>query len=103
METEKQRKTSYNDRFLNVVADDLNKIKASPNVLIVADKTRNIYESSPDNYQKLLSENITKTYKMGSENLTDGINVELKELPDRLSISDRVVTMAKKNAFITQP
>ena len=81
-----------NDSFLNDVA---------PNVLIFADKTRNIYETSPDNYQKLLTENITKTYMMGSENLADDINAELKDLSGRLSIEDRVETMAKKNAFIT--
>ena len=38
---------------------------------------------------------------MGSENLTDDTNAELKDLSGRLLIGDRVETMAKKNAFIT--
>ena len=42
---------------------DSAKLKASPNVYIPADKATNIYELSPTKYQKLLKDNITKTYK----------------------------------------
>ena len=52
-------------------------------------------------HKKLLNENITKTYKLGSDDITDDINSELKQITSNLSIADRVDTMAKKNAFIT--
>jgi hypothetical protein len=45
---------------------------------VYADKSTNVYETSPDNYNKLLMENITKTYKHGNENVTDDINDELR-------------------------
>ena len=84
------------DPFLNSIAKDLEKVSSSKNVLIFADKTRNIYETSPETYNKLLNENITKTYKLGSNDITDDINSELKQITSNLSIADRVDTMAKK-------
>ena len=48
-----------------------------------------------------MTDNITKTYKLGNDNLTEDINSELKNIASNLSIADRVDTMAKRNAFIT--
>ena len=59
------------------MADDLKKVKESPNVFVFADKTRNIYENSLDAY-KHMQENTTKTYKHGSEDNVDLIDKELK-------------------------
>ena len=52
---------NVNDQFINTLERDKQKIKASPNVYIF--KTRNIYETDADTYNKLLTENETKTYK----------------------------------------
>jgi hypothetical protein len=49
------------------LANDLKKINSSPNIFIVAHKTRNIYETSLNTYNELLHDNTTKTYKHGSE------------------------------------
>ena len=92
---------NINDDFLNNIENDMKKVSTSNNVFIFADKTRNIYESSPENYNKLLSENITKSYKIGKEDLAYEINSELKNIADNLSIGDRIDIMAKKPAFIT--
>ena len=48
--------------FLNEMDNDLKKIKSSPNIFVFADKTRNIYETSAENYNKILKENVTKSY-----------------------------------------
>ena len=93
--------TNVVDPFLDNVAEDLEKVNSSENVLIFADKTRNIYEVTPGAYDKLMTDNITKTYKLGNDNLTEDINSELKNIASNLSIADRVDTMAKRNAFIT--
>ena len=50
-----------NDGFLHKIASDMKKVKSSDNILIFADKTRNIYETSSETYNKLMMENITKT------------------------------------------
>ena len=60
MENIKFRKVT--DTFLNNLSKDLKKVKSSPNVFLFADKTRNVYEASPENYNKILKENVTKTY-----------------------------------------
>jgi hypothetical protein len=74
------------DPFLNNIAGDLEKVNSSQNVLIFADK-RNVYEA-PETYNKLLTDNITKTYKLGSDDISDDINFELKNIRSNLSIAD---------------
>ena len=39
------------------------KIKSSPDVFTFADKTNNIYKTSPQEHQKLLFNNVTKSYQ----------------------------------------
>ena len=56
---------------------------------------------SPETYHKLLSENITKSYKTGDEGLASEINSELKNISSNLGIGDRIDIMAEKHAFIT--
>ena len=66
-----------------------------------ADKLRNIYECTPTDYEKILKDNVTKTYKIGSENMINDINSELQTISSDLSISDRIETMTRKEAFVT--
>jgi hypothetical protein len=63
-------------------------------VFVFADKTHNIYEVPPSTYTKLLTENITKTYKTENEDITGKINKELKELTNNLGIGNRIDIMA---------
>ena len=53
--------------FQDTLANDLKKINSSDKMFVFADKTRNIYQTSLDAYNKLLHDNITKTYKRGSK------------------------------------
>ena len=55
-----QENTEESQRKLK---NDNKKIKSSPNIFVLADKTSNIYECKPEEQSKLLKENITKTYK----------------------------------------
>ena len=90
-----------NDPFLNTVTEGIKKINTSKNVFVFADKTQNIYEVPPSTYTKLLTENITKTYKTENEDITEEINKELKELTNNLGIGNRIDIMAKREAFVT--
>ena len=72
--------TERTDSFQNQLKEDISKIKTSTNVFVFADKTRNIYEVTPQKYNKFLKENITKTYKKTSERLEKAINLEAKEI-----------------------
>ena len=49
--------------FQNKLKSDIDEIKKSGKVFVSADKSRNIYKMEKDQHQKLLMENVTKTYK----------------------------------------
>ena len=89
-----------NNEFLTTLKSDMKRINSSPNVFMLAGKSRNIYECTPTDYEKILKENVTKTYKIGSENMIDDVNSELQTISSDLSISDRIETMARKEAFV---
>ena len=99
IENIKFRDTKNN--FQETLASDLKKINTSENMFVFADKTRNIYETSLETYNKLLHDNITKTYKRGSEDNISEINSELKHIADNLSIGNRIECMKKREAFIS--
>lgn len=87
--------------FIQSLENDKRRIKSSSNVFIPADKTRNMYEMNAQTYNKLLNENITKTYKLADPNTTNEINNELKDITDELKISNRIEPMAQTEAFIS--
>ena len=64
-------------------------------MFIFADKTRNIYKASLETYNKLFRDNITKTYKHGSEDNISEINNELNHIANRVSIVNRIECMKK--------
>ena len=85
----------------NQLREELSKIRNSSKVYISADKTRNIYDMEKQTYDKLLLENITKTYKKPTQDLYSTINNDAKAIASNLNISDRTECMAKSDAFIT--
>ena len=54
----KYRKST--DDFQEQMKEDISIINSSSDVFIFADKTNNIYKAPPEQYQKLLKENVTK-------------------------------------------
>ena len=86
--------------FLDQLHKDIS-IKKSKNVFIFADKTRNIYETDKNTYSKLLTDNISKTYKKTEYNIYHKINKEVKIITDNYEVSERVDCLAKSNAFIS--
>ena len=81
--------------------NDVSKIKSSPNVLVAGDKATNLYEMLPNNYKKLLYENITRTYKKLTNRLEHAINLKAKHIAKNMKRNDRTESLAKTPAFIT--
>ena len=48
-----------------------------------------------------MKDNVTKTYKLTDNDVIEEINFELSQITDNLSVSDRIETMASKDAFVT--
>ena len=89
------------DTFQRKMKEDIRKLKSSKNVYVFADKTTNIYEVPPDEYKKLLKENITKTYRKSTPRLEKPLNLEAKQIAKKLELDDRIECLAKTPAFIT--
>ena len=89
------------NEFLKKLADDIKLIKSTKEMLINADKSRNIYKVSCENYKKYLVENITKTYKKSGKARVNSINKDTKKLAEKLKIADRMERMEESEAYIT--
>lgn len=89
------------DAFQTKIKSDIATIKESPNVFIFADKTNNVYEMTPTDHEKLLADNITKTYKKAPQKLEKSINLEAKSIAESYKLSDRIDCIAKTPAYIT--
>ena len=70
-------------------------------MLIRADKTNNLCEISTENYNKLLLDNVTKSYKKVPKTLENNINKEAKKIAMDLNLARRIQKFMEKNAFIT--
>ena len=88
-------------QFQNQLKSDVSRIKNDPNVLVFADKTNNMYQFSKSDHEKLLNENITKTYKKAPPKLEHSINLKAKNISKKLNLEDLVECIAKTEAFIT--
>lgn len=89
------------EQFQNNLKEDVNKINSSDKVFVSADKTRNIYKMESGDYNKLLNENITQTYKAAKPDVIRDINNNFDKITEELNISDRISETVKKPAFVT--
>ena len=83
------------------LSDDIRNIKKNPKLLIPADKTNNLYELTADEQNKLLTENIWKTYKESNLSTMYTINAEAKVIAQDLKIDERIEQYNQKQTFIT--
>ena len=95
--TFKQVRNAFQDKLRR----DVKSINSSKKVLVFADKTRNLYEMDKGQYEKMLRENITKTYRKADDKTEENINHELKHITNKLEVPDRVEKMAQRQAFIS--
>ena len=84
--------------FQKKLCADVTEIKNSRNIYVFADKTNNIYRMSTSEHNKLLKENVTKTYKKAPEKLQKSINLEAKSVAAKLKLSDRIEKLGEAPA-----
>ena len=73
---------SFNEKLLA----DITEIKNSRIIYVFADKTNNIYSMPISEHNKLLKENVTKTYKKVPEKLQKSINLEAKFIATKFKL-----------------
>ena len=89
------------NQFQKQLKRDIRELKQSSKLLIPADKTTNLYKVSTKDYNKLLTENITKTYKKTAASAVMHVNKEAKSIATKLGVADRIEQYANRNAFLT--
>jgi hypothetical protein len=88
--------------FLNVLSSDIKtNIRESNRLLVPADKTTNYYAMNTDSYNKLITENMTKTYKRSIDKIVNSIDKQAATIAKQLELDDRIEKLAQKEAFIT--
>ena len=87
--------------FQNDLTKRVQEIRNSKEIIVKADKTRNLYKIPVDQYRNLLRNNITSEYKKSSDNEVNKVNKEASKIAKKLKIDDRVDKYIESNAFIT--
>lgn len=92
---------TINNNFQNKLSSDIKTINKSKNVFVFSDKTNNIYEVKPDEYKKLLNDNIISSYKKSAPRTVDKINNEAQSIISQNKITGRIPKLSQQPAFIT--
>ena len=79
----------YNN-FHDQLNKDIKSKRKSNNVFNFADKARNLYGTNKENYKKLLTKNITKTYRKTTNKIYSNTNKEAKAIANNYEIAERV-------------
>ena len=70
-------------------------------IIVSADKSSNLYNVDVEEYQKLVRDNVTKTYKKAPSDTSTKINKEAAVLVGKLDLSDRVQVHTNNECFVT--
>ncbi len=89
------------NEFQQRLEEDLLKLKETNELVVEADKTRNFYKMSANEYRKLLHENVKKDYKKSTEDAVLGVNKEAAEIAYKLGLHHRMEKFKTNPAFIT--
>ena len=92
---------TVNNKFQDDLKQSIKSIQTSPDIIVKADKSRNLYSLTTDEYTKLLAENVTADYRKGETQHVDLVNKEAKKLASKLDLDDRIDQYVKADAFIT--
>ena len=83
------------------LSNDVKNIKKNTKLLVPADKTNNLQELTTEEYNKLLIENISKTYKKSTVSAIKSVNTEAKAIAKDLNLDVRNEQYNQNRYFIT--
>ena len=70
-------------------------------MFIFAEKTNNIYEMKPQDHEKLIIKNMTKTHQKLPDKLEKAINMEIKSIAKLYKLAERINHLPISETFIT--
>ena len=83
------------------LSTDVNNIKKNPKILVPVHKSNNLYELTTEEYNKLQTENISKTYKQITVSAMNPINTEAKAIAKDLNLDERIEQYNQTQSFIS--
>ena len=78
----------------------LKKLNQTNEVLVHADKTRNMYRMKVNEYKKVLNNNISKEYRKSSEVDVQGVNSDTAEIAKKLKLDQRMEVFTTSEAYL---
>ena len=89
------------NHFQKKLQHDIKMIRTSGKTLTFADKTNNMYRLSKDQYNMLLNNSITSTYKKSNNNIKKKINISGRNILKDKEVLRRMDIKGESNCFIT--
>ena len=89
------------NNFQKKLKDDINQVRASNKTMTFADKTSNMYRLNKDEYDKLINNSITSTYKKANKNISKQVNKAGKTILKNKEVIKRMEINTEANCFIT--
>ena len=87
--------------FQRQLTEDIRTIKNTKTTLTFADKTSNVYKVTKEQYEKLLNNAITTSYKKVSKKTQDQIKNQGKNILKNKEVIKRMFVNGQQNCFIT--
>ena len=90
-----------NNKFQSNSKNDIRQTRESNNLFVSADKSRIIHKVSNASYERMMHENVAKTYKKFNTNKSISINFKAKQIASKLEIDDSVQKLDENEAYVT--
>ena len=90
-----------NSTFQEQLKKDFQEIRQTNQLFVSAGKSRSIYKMNKEDHEKLMHENITKTYKKTNESKIKTINKSAKKIANRQDLEDRIEKFQENESYIT--
>ena len=87
--------------FQEQLKEDIKEIRQSNQLFVSGDKSRNIYKINEEDYEMLMHENITKTYKKINESRIEAINKSAKKILNRIDLENRIEKLQENESYTT--
>ena len=89
------------DKFREDLQNIMEEIRDSKDVIVHADKTRNVYKIPVSDYNDLLLKEITKEYRKTTENDVKDVNKQTANIARKLELEGRMEIFTEAESYIT--
>jgi hypothetical protein len=96
-----QFRTHVQSKFQSELKESVKTIHKTAEVIVKADKSRNLYKVPTEDYKNLLINNCTSDYKKTEYTEVKKVNKEASEIAKSLEIADRVDQFIEAEPFLT--